>query len=398
MAKQEKKNKLWVKVLKYSGISLLIVLSCCILVVGSYALYVVCDYNRIEDNLVLKVEHSDSSKDLMQTNTEYSATTLNIGFGAYCDEYSFFMDSGYLEDGTKIHGKYGKAISRESVIENTAGCINAATSLDSDFYLFQEVDTNSDRSYHYNQLEAILSNFGKFDSTFAVNFHSSYLFYPFNDPHGKSNAGLNTLSSFKINEALRKRYTISDGFAKYTDLDRCFSVNRISVENEKELVLINSHMSAYDEGGVIRNKQLNELNNFMLNEINKGNYVICAGDFNHDLLTNNPLYPQFTKENFPYKEMIKQPKPDWISYMFDEESNTVIDNQFSIYSGANEPTCRGCEIPWNRGFNFVTPVDGFIVSNNVEVKSCLTTRVDGENGFSYSDHQPVTLKFILKNN
>ena len=70
MAKQEKKNKLWVKVLKYSGISLLIVLSCCILVVGSYALYVVCDYNRIEDNLVLKVEHSDSSKDLMQTNTE----------------------------------------------------------------------------------------------------------------------------------------------------------------------------------------------------------------------------------------------------------------------------------------------------------------------------------------
>ena len=310
------------------------------------------------------------------------------------DEYSFFMDSGYLEDGTKVHGKYGKAISYDDALTNTKGCINIASSLESDFYLFQEIDLDSDRCYHINQNDYILEEFTTFDSTFAINFHSAYLFYPFNDPHGKTTAGLSTLSSYKIESATRKRYSISDGFDKYLDLDRCFSVNRINTDNDKELVLINSHMSAYDEGGVIRNKQLNELNSFMLEEVNKGNYVVCGGDFNHDLLSNNPLYPQFNKENFPFKEMIKQPKPDWINYMFSEDGETILDDEFSVYGGANEPSCRGCEIPWTRGYNFVTPVDGFITSSNVEVVDVVTTKV-GENGFEFSDHQPVTLSFKL---
>ena len=39
---------------------------------------------------------------------------------------------------------------------------------------------------------------------------------------------------------------------KFTDLDRCFLISRLGLDNGKELVLINVHLSAYDQGGTIR--------------------------------------------------------------------------------------------------------------------------------------------------
>lgn len=83
---------------------------------------------------------------------------------------------------------------------------------------------------------------------FAYNFRSSYLFYPFSDPHGKSNSGMVTLSRYKIQSSMRKSFPVDTGISKFFDLDRCFVVTRLNV-SDKQLVLINVHMSAYDEGG-----------------------------------------------------------------------------------------------------------------------------------------------------
>lgn len=389
----EEKKKKKVKVWKVILFSLLGIVSMCVLVVGSYALYVVLDYYRIEDNQVLEVEDG-ATKSNVETNKELKLTTFNVGFGAYSDEYSFFMDKGYLEDGTPVSGKYGKGISYEDVLANTNGCIDKALSLDSDFYFFQEVDTSSDRSYFINQKEMIKEKFNDFDSTFAFNFHSSYLFYPLHDPHGTSNAGLYTLSSYDVTSSLRKRHVIDDGFDKYFDLDRCFSVNRVTTDNGKELVLINEHMSAYTSDGKIRNEQSKELSAFMLNEVEKGNYVICGGDFNQDLLTNNPLFPEFKGDDYAYKTMSKQRRPEWCSCMYDEEGKSYIDSSFKVYGATNEPSCRSCDIPWERGYNYVAPLDGFIVSDNIEVSTVEASKI-GENGFEFSDHQPVTVTFKL---
>ena len=49
-------------------------------------------------------------------------------------------------------------------------------------------------------------------------------------------------------------------------------------------MLINLHMSAYDEGGTIRAKQLEMLNAVLSEERAAGNYVIAGGDFNHCLI------------------------------------------------------------------------------------------------------------------
>ena len=47
---------------------------------------------------------------------------------------------------------------------------------------------------------------------------------------------------------------------KLFDLDRCFVANEVQTSNDNKLIIVNIHMSAYDEGGIIREKQLNELN------------------------------------------------------------------------------------------------------------------------------------------
>jgi len=373
-------------------IVLAIVIGIPLLTVGSYVAYVAGSYHRIGD---IDLEISSKSKEaVVPTGENLTITSYNIGFGAYSDQYTFFMDAGYDADGNATAGYYGKGISAEDVEKNVAGSLKAVQDLSSDFYLLQEVDQDSDRAYHINQREIFETAYPDYDSSYCVNFDSAYLFYPFYDPHGKSLAGLLTMSKYKINEAKRKEYTVSDSFSKFFDLDRCFACHRYAVEGGEELVVVNSHMSAYDEGGVIRNKQLKELASYIESEYAKGNYVIVGGDFNHDLLTGNPDY-SYTREDFAYKDQIKQGRPDWLSFMFDEDGQSSFSDDFKVWASDNEPSCRDADVPYERGDTFVSTVDGFICSKNIAVTGVVTTKNTDDKPFSYSDHQPTTLSFSL---
>ena len=55
------------------------------------------------------------------------------------------------------------------------------------------------------------------------------------------------------------------------------------------------------------------------------------------------------------------------------------------------PTCRGADIPYTKGVNFTTVVDGFLVSENVKAEA---ENIDTD--FGYSDHNPVMLRFELE--
>ncbi len=370
-----KKGTKMKKALKITGITLLTLLIALIVAALCYVLYVVIEYDRIEDNLQLEVS-AGNVQESAQTGEEYSIVTYNIGFGAYSPEYSFFLDSGEMLDGTQVTGIYAKGLSKEDVQKNTDGAVNTLKGLDADFYFVQEVDVDGDRSYHIDQLAALREALGG-DGTFAENFHSAYLLYPFNDPHGKNTAGIATFSKVKINSAVRRSYPVDTGFAKFFDLDRCFSVHRLSVEGGKELVLINSHMSAYDEGGTIRAQQLKMLNEVMAEEYAKGNYVIVGGDFNHELADSFGTFPS------------EQKQPTWAYKLTDED----LTEGFTVAaSKEGTGTCRAAEIPYEEGVNYLTVLDGFLVSSNVEVKAVKNV----DTGFVYSDHNPVQMTFVLK--
>lgn len=373
MRNREKRKSLKIRALK---IVLAIVLICVLFIAG-YVIYMQLQYYRIEDHTELDIKNN--SDQTLKTGETYTAVTCNIGFGAYGPDYSFFMDTGEMSDGTKTAGEYGKAVSRESVEKNTEEAIETLAQLNADFMLLQEVDEDSDRSYHVDQREAVENAFPEYGGIFANNFHSAYLLYPFTDPHGAVQAGLLNLSRYKVAEAERRSYPVDNSFIiKFTDLDRCFSVMRLPVEGKKELVLINSHMSAYDKGGVIRARQLELLNAVMEQEYKSGNYVIVGGDFNHAL-------GEEAAEGFPSQQKF----PEWVSVLTQEELSDGI----SIVRAENElkvPTCRGADIPYTKGVNFTTVVDGFLVSDNVKASA---ENIDTD--FSFSDHNPVRLRFEL---
>ena len=366
------------KAMKITAITLASIIGLSILLVLGYVIYISCQYYRIEDNLDLDIYNNQS--EIISANTDYTITTYNIGFGAYNHEFSFFMDSGKMLDGTSVSGKNSKAKSKEVVLENTNGVIDVAKTLNSDFYLFQEVDTKGDRSHDVNQLDMLKGIGDNYGYTYAINFHSAYLLYPFNDPHGANTAGVATFSKFKLNSSTRKSYPIDESFPnKYFDLDRCFSINRISVEGGKELVIINSHMSAYDEGGKIRQLQLELLNSVLTEEYEKGNYVIAGGDFNHDIADSINTF-----ETTQYV-------PDWVFQLNDSD----LAPHFRFASSTDDATCRSTDIPYTKGVNYSAVLDGYIISDNVSITS-ITNLVDGKSvDFMYSDHNPATLTFQL---
>ena len=348
-----------------------------VLVAGLYVLYLQLEYDRIEDNLAIEVENKQET--ILSAGDTYTIATYNIGFGAYSDDYTFFLDSGKMKDGTATRGKSGKAVSKQAVDANIQGSLAMMQEIDADFYLLQEVDEKADRSYDVNQRQAVVDTFPQYSNSFAYNFHSGYLMLPPSDPHGASLAGLMTLGKYKIDDTMRHQFIVDESFiTKFTDLDRCFTTSRLPVDNGKELVLINVHMSAYDEGGLIRVQQLEQLTTIMATEETKGNYVIVGGDYNHNL--GGEL------ETFPSTQSV----PDWIAVL--DQENLPEGYQLVLAENNTEvASCRGADIPYEKGLTYETTVDGFIVSENV---NAVSKNIDG--GYLYSDHNPVVLSFELK--
>ena len=120
------------KILKYS----LMTLTAVVLILIIYVLYVLIDYKRLDDNLNLDIYNNQA--EIVQVDTNYSITTYNIGFGAYEDDYSFFMDGG----------KYSRAFSKERLNDNLKNIESFLKKQNSDFYLIQEVDEKGKRNVY----------------------------------------------------------------------------------------------------------------------------------------------------------------------------------------------------------------------------------------------------------
>lgn len=358
------------KGLKITGVILLAV----IVLIAGYLIYLFTSYHRIEDNQVIEPSDSAFVAACVPVGKELQVTSWNIGFAAYTDQFSFFMDGG----------KYSRAFSKDAVLENMGDITAELSGFNSDFYLIQEVDTDSTRAYHVDESEILASRLAADHSrsyTFALNYDSPYLFYPFTEPHGKSKAGLLTFSDYTISSALRRSLPVQTDVAKLLDLDRCYVINRIPTENGKELVLINFHLSAYTTDPTIADRQLEMLYEDMSAEYAEGNYVICGGDFNKDLLGDSSVYFGISKKDYSWaKSFPFESIPDGFSLV------APLDEDYPV------PSARNADAPWDAKTNFQVTLDGFLVSDNVKVNR--SNVVDTQ--FKYSDHNPVQLDFRLE--
>ncbi|CAH1852641.1 endonuclease/exonuclease/phosphatase family protein [Convivina intestini] len=366
------------KILKKIGIGIGALVALLIILIFAYGCYMQANYYRIADHKQLTVHNNQSSQ--LQLGKQYTATTYNVGFGAYNHDFDFFMDTGELKDGTKVKGHRGTAISKQAVLDSTNGVIDTMKAQNADFMFFQEIDTNSTRSKHVPQVSMLEQAFNHYASTFAVNFHTAFIAVPIYDPHGIANSGLLSLSRYQIDNAERRKYPVSSSFiSKFVDLDRCFSVMRMPVKDGKDLVMINSHMSAYDKGGKMRKAQMKLLNGIMEKEYQAGNYVIVGGDFNFAL--GQDMIMHFANG---------EKRPEWVS----DIDQSMLPEGITMVKAQNRetvPTVRGAEMKYDPKVNYMTICDGFFVSNNVKA-----TATDIDTDFRYADHNPVKLEFTLE--
>lgn len=368
------------KVLKIIGKSSLALLLGIVVVVCGYAVYFVSAFTRIGD-VTLDVHGNPKEKNYLQVGQNYNLLSWNIGFCAYSDDYSFFMDGG----------TESRAFSKEAVeknlleIQKTYGDISVEYTEGNgfDFICYQEVDFESTRSYHVDIKEKLKKWHLNYASTYAQNYNSPYIMYPLFSPHGANNSGLLTLSMYDIKKSNRVELPIEEGFTKFFDLDRCLSVNRIPVGNGKDFVLINLHLSAYSSDGSITAQQLKILVDICEEEYQKGNYVVCAGDFNMDLIDGGSatLFGEGSKEE------------NWAKPIDPEVFKGT--NIVKYAPGSKDPkdaipTCRNANRPYSEGNN-VYVIDGFLASKNVLVTR--TAVYDAQ--FKNSDHNPVILSFQL---
>ena len=357
------------KVLKWIGI----ILGVIIVVAAGYIAYVFLSFDRIEDDQTLTVRHGGKLEEkTVPAGKELTITSSNIGFGAYSDDYTFFMDGG----------KESRARSVGAIEENIAGSMDAVGNMTPDFALVQEVDIGGTRSLHVNERELVTSALSynrSYDYIFAQNYDSPYLMYPVTKPHGANKSGIMTFSAYPINSAIRRQLPIETGLSKVLDLDRCYSKVRVNAPNGKKFVLYNFHFSAYTANPETAENQLKMVVEDMRNEYEAGNFCVAGGDFNADLLGDSPkIFGTPTLDDNWAKPVNMK--------LFDDE--IILEAPFD--KEAMVASCRNPDKPYEKG-DFVVTIDGFIRSANVEVVDSAVI----DTGFQYSDHNPVVMRFKL---
>ena len=158
------------------------------------------------------------------------------------------------------------------------------------------------------------------------------------------------------------------------NIKRCLLVTRVPIEgSEKELVLVNLHLEAY-ESGEGRIAQTQQLMTLLQEEYAKGNYVIAGGDFNQSFPGTLAQYP------------IENPEL-WMPGLLDE---SILPEGWQFAADIDAATCRLLDQPYCQDCQLYV-IDGFILSPNLILEEVETQQLD----FQHSDHNPVRLQVSL---
>lgn len=346
------------KVLKYLllTLALLVALFLIFLIYAS-----ISDYKPDKTEIVFESENTNALKDSV-----FDAVIWNIGYAGLDASMDFFYDGGEKVRPDKV-----------TVNENLKGIMLTLEDFqDLDFLLLQEVDRGSKRSYYHDIYEYISNQFEPYHSSFGTNYEVSFVPIPVKAPMGRVYSGLQTISA-EIPEKVN-RHSFPGNYSWPMGLfmlDRCFLESRYKMPDDKELLIINTHNSAYDDGS-LRMQQMDFMKKILVEEYKAGNYVVVGGDWNQ---TPHGFVPEFEGD------------------IFDEENLTYVDADYPEAGwtwayDASKPTNRRVKTPYTKGETLTTLIDCFLLSPNIQVLEVKGKTLD----FAYSDHQPVSIQFKIK--
>jgi endonuclease/exonuclease/phosphatase family metal-dependent hydrolase len=325
----------------------------------------ITDWNPPE---VMKIEvRGSAEKDTVNKN-ELVFMTWNFGYGGLGKECDFFYDGGKM------------SISDKNIVEkNVQGFYQTLQErIDTlDFALIQEIDSQGKRSHYINEIKDLSNALSSFSYCFAKNYDVKFVPEPYTKPLGDVVGGLVSYNRWKPSDATRYSLKAYPTFPTYLFyLDRCFLVERFPLKNKKELIVINTHNSAYDPKGDMKKMELAQIQEVLNAEYKKGNYVIMGGDWNQ--------YPPDFKGIKGFAP--NHPNPaNWVPKNYPAEG-------WQWAYQTEIPTNRSLLTVFDATTTYQTVIDYFLVSPNVEVKYVKAV----DTGFDFSDHQPVMMKVKLK--
>jgi exonuclease III len=346
------------KILKAFMIVILLLLLC----FGGIIVYaLISDYQPDEKVTIA----ADKFPVPLNNTADITILTWNIGYCGLDKEMDFFYDGG-----TKV------ATPKEMCLKNLSAVMSFLKRNDTvNYILLQEVDRKSKRSYDIDEFSTIKEHLKAYQGYFATNYDVFFVPVPLASPMGKVYSGISLFSQSEPASSVRYAFPGQYGFpTQLFMLDRCFIVNRYPMMNGKDLVIINTHNEAFDPGD-IRKAQMAYLKDFVINEYNKGNYIIAGGDWNQ---CPPDFKPEFSANLVNTGQMVITSDylpPDW-KWAYDNKT----------------PSNRSVVAAYNPSTTTTTVIDFFLLSPNVEAISVKVINLNFEN----SDHNPVFMKAKLK--
>lgn len=308
---------------------------------------------------------ASARKDEAVVGKMLTAVSFNTGYAALDRTEDFFMDGG-----TSVNPD-----SKEQVEKNMGAILSALSSRKPDICLLQEVDVASARSYFINQMDFYRHGLS-LNAAFAPNYRCDFVPFPW-PPIGKVDSGLVTLTGLNVTEATRESLPVPFQWPiRVANLKRCLLVERVPVQgSDKELVIVNLHMEAFDDGEG-KATQTAQLLDLIRTEYRNGNYVIAGGDFN---------------QTFPGAPHIGGGwEGKWMPGTFNDQQ---MPKGVHLFYDDGTPSCRSLDQPYsgNRDTHAFYFIDGFILTDNIKVNHIETIDLN----FTNSDHNPVLLQFTL---
>ncbi|MGN0353927.1 MAG: endonuclease/exonuclease/phosphatase family protein [Muricoprocola sp.] len=347
---------------------LLVILLILILCGGGLLLFVTLREYRPQPREELEISEGAAAMAAPSVGDSITLISFNTGYGCQDKDHDSRADGGKMEN--KRAERYVK--------QNIAGIAEILKREDADICLLQEVDRDSKRSFYVNQEEYYKEQMPEYYSSYAYNYKCDFIPYPW-PPTGKVRAGIMTMSKFPVSSSVRISLPCPFKWPQRTcQLKRCLMMQRIPLEGtDKEFVVINLHLEAYDNGKG-KTAQTRVLYNVLMEEYLKGNYCIAGGDFNQSFENVDPmLYPLNITSHF-------------IPGMLTLEG---LDGEWTLANDPEVPTSRLLNEPFDpeSANTQYYVIDGYILSPNIRVDEVETL----DEGFVYTDHNPVKLKVTL---
>ncbi|MBC7769560.1 MAG: hypothetical protein H7124_12315 [Phycisphaerales bacterium] len=297
-----------------------------------------------------------AGEDLPEAGRVLEILIWNVGYGG------LGAGSDFVADG----GEHMLPPSRRAVRENVAGIESFLISqADADVVLIQELARAGPVNYWIDVRARVEHALRDRDNVFFSDFKTRLLPPPLRLVHGQGIYALRSVESTDI-----VALPAEDG--GFIGVRRRYASPLVRLAGDENWTIVSVHLAAFDEDASVRTSQLRDLMAWAQAEYARGRRVVIGGDWNLQLAATD--FPHTTDERHLF----------WL-FPFPDDA---LPEGWRIAADATIPSVRTNHQPYAPGDNYVTTIDGFVVSPNVEVLS-----VTGfDLGFAHSDHQPVRLR------